>query len=76
MVSLVAFLDDIQPLLGGDVPVSPLLDLGEEPGLDERAPGQHDPRHTRGLLARVVVLVVENVTVAKHRQRHGLTTLA
>ena len=31
---------DIQPLAGRDVPVPPLLDLCENPGLDERAPAR------------------------------------
>ncbi len=69
-------LDNIQSLPGADVPVAALLDLGEEPGLDERAARQHDARHARGILARVVVLVVEDVPVAEHWYRHGLTTLA
>ena len=36
------FSDQFQPLPGTDVPLSPLLDLGEDPGLDQGATGDHD----------------------------------
>jgi hypothetical protein len=39
--------DEIQPLSWGNVPLSLLLDLGEDPGLDERASGDHDAVDTR-----------------------------
>lgn len=48
--------------------MAPLLDLRKEPGLNEGAPGNHDPRHAGRLLVGIVVLVVEYVSVAEHRQ--------
>jgi hypothetical protein len=47
------------PLGGGDVPHALLLDLGEEPRLDQRPPRQHDRRDgrvARGARARGVRL--------------------
>ena len=34
--------DELEPLAGGDVPLPALLDLGEDPGLDERTATDHD----------------------------------
>ena len=42
-------LDDVQPLCGADVPIALLLDLSEEPRLDDRPPGNKAIRNFRWL---------------------------
>ena len=57
----------LQPLRGADVPFSPLLDLCEDPRLDQSPSGNHDSVDPALLLLLIVRLSGETVAIAKHR---------
>ena len=44
--------------------MSLFLDLCEHPGLDERPPGQHDPRHPAPLHTRVIILTEDHKSLS------------
>jgi hypothetical protein len=56
--------DALEALGGRDVPVAAFAQLGEDPGLDERAAGDHDGVDARGLDLLVEGAVVIGVAVA------------
>ena len=57
----------LQPLPGTDVPLSPFLDLGENPRLDQRATGDHDAVDATALDLGPVVLRGEGVAATEDR---------
>ena len=57
-------LEHVQALGSADVPVPPLLDLGEDPGFDQSASRNHARRHALTLHVFDVVVVIEHVAVA------------
>ena len=59
------FSDKFQPLPGTDVPLSALLDLGKNPGLDQGATGDHDAIDATTLDLGPVVLRREGVAATE-----------
>lgn len=61
------FSDELQPLSRTDVPLSPFLDLGENPRLDQRATGDHDAVDATALYLGPVILSGEGVAATEDR---------
>lgn len=59
------FSDKFQPLPGTDVPLSPLLDLGENPGFDQGATGNHNAIDATTLNLGPVIMRREGVATTK-----------
>jgi len=59
--------NELQPLPGTDVPLSPFLDLGENPGLDERATGDHHAVDATALDLGPVILGGEGIAATEDR---------
>ena len=63
--------DELEPLSRGDVPLPALLDLGEDPGLDEGTAADHDPVDVVVVDLVPVVLRREAVSAPEYRHRRN-----
>ena len=61
--------DELEPLAGRDVPLPALLDLGEDPRLDECPTADHDPVDV--VVLHLVPVVLGRETVASAEDRYG-----
>ena len=60
--------NELEPLSRGDVPLPALLDLGEDPWLDECAAADHDPVHV--IIVDLVPVILRREAVAAPEYRH------
>ena len=68
--------NELEPLSRRDVPLPALLDLGEDPRLDERTAADHDPVDVVVIHLVPVVLRREAVAAPEYRHRRNCETVS